>query len=407
MRVWYIANKDNPYPSTEQKDELAAKTGLSRGVSKLRYRSQVSTQFTSITNCLKQISLWLANTRRRQRARQLPAETQHSYENLNPFDRWKILPVDQEATPLPYIRDNYYQYGTPVSEQPAAIDYAYEPSQFAPEQSSTGYETVFGQSMASFETGLTSTMSTLSGSFVSHPSISGISERRRRKHHVPKSTKSSGKGRPYQCTFCTANFATKYDWQRHETSQHLSLQKWTCCLGGAILYTDKFEAKCAFCGEADPDAAHLETHHYSACQEKPLLERTFYRKDHFFQHLRLTHEAKYVTHMTVWMTEQSELSSRCGFCSAAFNTWGARMDHLATHYKGRADMKDWQGDLGFEASIWTKVEKCTRTYGEKPHVQQFALPELPRSCYDPAMLDTGVANLPFDAGGISFDNAGW
>lgn len=264
--------------------------------------------------------------------------------------------------------------------------------------------------MASFETGLTSMVngsSVSDSTFLSHnPSAysghSGNRERRRRKHHAPKSlksTKSSSKGRPFQCTFCDANFATKYDWQRHEKSQHLSLEKWTCCLGGGILYTDRFEAKCAFCGHADPDTAHLETHHYSACQEKPLLERTFYRKDHFFQHLRLTHEAKYVTHMSVWMSEQTDVRSRCGFCPSTFETWSARADHLASHFKSHADMKDWQGDLGLEPQTWSKVEKCTRVFGQKSHVQQFALPELPRSCYDPSMLDTGFGNLPFDAGG--------
>lgn len=30
----------------------------------------------------------------------------------------------------------------------------------------------------------------------------------------------------YQCTFCTDTFKTKYDWQRHEATIHLSLEQW-------------------------------------------------------------------------------------------------------------------------------------------------------------------------------------
>lgn len=32
--------------------------------------------------------------------------------------------------------------------------------------------------------------------------------------------------RRYQCTFCTDTFKTKYDWQRHEATIHLSLDQW-------------------------------------------------------------------------------------------------------------------------------------------------------------------------------------
>lgn len=32
--------------------------------------------------------------------------------------------------------------------------------------------------------------------------------------------------RRYQCTFCTDAFKTKHDWQRHETTMHLTLEQW-------------------------------------------------------------------------------------------------------------------------------------------------------------------------------------
>lgn len=350
----------------------------------------------------------------------MPPPPQEPYENLNPFDRWKILPVDQEATPLSLIRAAYLTASPPAAsrEPPSAVEY--EPSQFAPEQSTTtAYDTFFGQSMASFETGLASMIngsSVSDSTFLSHnPSTTSRTRdptRRRRKHHGSKSTstKSSGKDRPFQCTFCpNASFATKYDWTRHEKSQHLSLEKWTCCLGGGILYTDKFEAKCAFCAHPDPDSAHLETHHYSACSGKEAHERTFYRKDHFFQHLRLIHEAKYVTHMEVWKTEQDAVRSRCGLCSATFETWASRADHLASHFKCHASMNDWVGDLGLEPHIQAKVEKCTREYKQttKPTQFQFVVPDLPKSCYDVKASTNGAYMGPSNSSGRANSISGW
>ncbi|KAF3052513.1 hypothetical protein E8E11_011478 [Didymella keratinophila] len=37
---------------------------------------------------------------------------------------------------------------------------------------------------------------------------------------------------PYQCTFCTEDFKTKQDWQRHEKSLHLPIEQWVCTLHG-------------------------------------------------------------------------------------------------------------------------------------------------------------------------------
>lgn len=53
--------------------------------------------------------------------------------------------------------------------------------------------------------------------------------RRRRKQmsHQMSSTQDGERAkRRYQCTFCTDAFKTKHDWQRHETTMHLSLEQW-------------------------------------------------------------------------------------------------------------------------------------------------------------------------------------
>lgn len=94
--------------------------------------------------------------------------------------------------------------------------------------------------------------------------------------------------RLFQCTFCTDRFKSKYDWSRHEKSLHLSLEKWICApLGEVITCSSSGQRKCVFCNELDPSKEHLETHNYRGCEEKGKEARTFYRKDHLRQHLRL------------------------------------------------------------------------------------------------------------------------
>jgi hypothetical protein len=355
LRTWYHEHKDNPYPTSEEKDELVARTQLKRS----------------------QISLWLANTRRKQRARAnqkemiTPPSTQ-TFETMGPMDRWKVTPIEYEAVSPPVIlaacEDNPLLPLDSIEEE-----FNHPSSLFEAEQSTANfsqYDAYWAQSMASYETGLTSLLggSSLSGntsfSYGSHdPSLhSQLTSRDRRRRRVhpsnPAKPTAKSKPRPFQCTFCpNCTFATKHDWQRHEKSQHLSLEKWICCANGGTFQTPAGPV-CAFCDEMNPDTKHLERHNYSACQVKEADERTFYRKDHFQQHLRLTHEAKINPRMEEWKSEVTDVKSRCGFCSANFTSWSARADHLASHFKCRATMSDWVGDGGFELHIAMLIERA-------------------------------------------------
>jgi hypothetical protein len=161
---------------------------------------------------------------------------------------------------------------------------------------------------------------------------------------------------PYQCTFCTEIFKTKYDWQRHEKSLHLPLERWVCALHGPRISKDE-QQYCVFCGESSPDDPHIETHHYMACQERDVQERTFHRKDHFVQHLRLVHGAAFLEWtMARWMLHMPNVQSRCGFCGITMSTWLERTDHLAEHFKSGVTMASWQGDWGFDGTILPLVE---------------------------------------------------
>lgn len=119
---------------------------------------------------------------------------------------------------------------------------------------------------------------------------------------------------------------------------------------------------CVFCREANPSADHLESHNFTACQEKTVQERTFYRKDHLSQHLKLMHNAKVQSHMDSWKSTTNEIKSSCGFCPSKFTTWQQRADHLAAHFRNGADMANWGGGWGFEAFVERLVENAIPPY---------------------------------------------
>lgn len=117
------------------------------------------------------------------------------------------------------------------------------------------------------------------------------------------------------------------------------------------------QLSCVFCGEANPDSAHVESHNHTACQERTLEERTFYRKDHLNQHLRLVHNVKFVDwSMKAWKVATPEIRSRCGFCGVVLPNWTSRVEHLAEHFKTGNTMADWKGDWGFEAPVLSMIE---------------------------------------------------
>lgn len=168
----------------------------------------------------------------------------------------------------------------------------------------------------------------------------------------------------YQCTFCTETFKTKHDWQRHEKSLHLSLERWVCTPQGATaINPETKQVCCVFCGEVEPDAEHIESHNFAACQERALGDRTFYRKDHLRQHLKLVHSVKFMSwSMDQWKVATPEIRSRCGFCGIVMDTWTFRVDHLAEHFKTGRTMADWKGDWGFDKPVLEMVENSIPPY---------------------------------------------
>jgi hypothetical protein len=183
--------------------------------------------------------------------------------------------------------------------EPASISSSYRRDT---SNNSTGSLSILkAPSISSLETGLTGVSSGSRGSHnsaYSHGSRHSLGsmnslkakERRRRRRLPTRTSKVDLEEGPrlFQCTFCTDRFKSKYDWARHEKSLHLSLEKWICApLGEVIVDRATGKRKCVYCDALEPSGEHLATHNHGACEEKGIESRTFYRKDHLRQHLRL------------------------------------------------------------------------------------------------------------------------
>ncbi|KZF25155.1 hypothetical protein L228DRAFT_265629 [Xylona heveae TC161] len=363
LKDWLAEHRDRPYPSDLEKDELKRLTGLKR----------------------TQISNWLANARRRGKVPSSnnsgssstmsslseaidinfsgPAHVGHpSYSEMNPLERWKHSPPENEPASVSAIANALAANALP-DRPPESI-------RGDSRDSSTGssFSMFRAPSLCSLETSRThrSSESDLSfGSLFSHTSqhsfgsrgkVEKVDRRRRRRTNVQGAPKP-GENRPFQCTFCTDTFKSKYDWQRHEKSLHLSVEKWVCAPQGGLVSTPEGMA-CTFCHALNPPQGHLDIHNYRSCEEKSMSERTFYRKDHLRQHLRLMHDCELLPSMDTWKAATLDIKSRCGFCNQTFSTWSARTDHLATHFRAGAKMAEWKGTWGFEPAVLALLQNA-------------------------------------------------
>ena len=120
--------------------------------------------------------------------------------------------------------------------------------------------------------------------------------------------------------------------------------------------------KCVYCDELDPSSEHLATHNHATCYEKGPESRTFYRKDHLRQHLRLMHGCKMTTSMETWKSEAQYIRSRCGFCGQNFDKWQERVDHLAKEFRNGASMSNWKGCRGLDPHVAIHVTNAMPPY---------------------------------------------
>ncbi|KAF5858672.1 hypothetical protein ETB97_003887 [Aspergillus alliaceus] len=368
LKTWFNEHIEYPYPTEEEMRDLKRQTGLKS----------------------MQIRTWFANARRRDKVRSVPPcgpspspigainiPGQHSISLMTPLERWKYSPPENEpAATINIIRalSERPSESHPILPPHTSHLSSHSSEHGLTEDSNCDISGVFpAPSVSSVDTGRSSTSNFSSKSAFSHGSSAGMGPekrkgRRRRQHRKPTNfanTFAQNKTRAYrrfQCTFCADSFSTKYDWQRHEKSLHLPLETWNCSpFGGIVPLNGK--TVCAFCLVPDADNNHLHSHNYLSCQEKDPRERTFYRKDHLNQHLRFVHNVKFNhASMGSWKSSITDIKSRCGFCDAGLSTWDGRVAHLAEHFKNGADMRQWQGDWGFEPSVQSRVANAMPPY---------------------------------------------
>ncbi|CAK3758808.1 Homeobox TGIF1 [Lecanosticta acicola] len=378
LRDWVEAHAHNPYPTEDEKAELERETGLAP----------------------IQIANWLANARRRRRmtdksrpklcespslrpttaAIPIPGADK-PWEDLNPFERWKHSPPEHEPASLTDIANAVATNILPDetrSDSPSTI--ARSSKRRKGSSSGSGWSHRRAPSTTSGETGQTSSISASTsaahsngsshsthGSFGSFSSsLAGKKHRRRRRRPAaltPGCKSTDAQKRIFQCTFCTDTFRAKYDWTRHEKSLHLSLEKWICAPLGPVITDQETGVKiCVYCDLHNPSGDHIESHNHRQCEDKGIDARTFYRKDHLRQHLRLMHGCEMTSSMDNWKSIAVNVNSRCGFCSQRFSVWQERVDHLTAHFKAGARMSEWKGCRGLDPAVAAQVTNAMPPY---------------------------------------------
>ncbi|KAL7800652.1 hypothetical protein V8C43DRAFT_313293 [Trichoderma afarasin] len=317
LKQWYTFNSTWPYPSAAEKEELSRQSGLS----------------------VRQVSQWFVNTRRRDAERQ---SSELSDASVNPVSL--SLPGSFDAT-------------QEQADNVEAIDRLHRSS------SSGAIPQLIGQDALS---GIASEGEAPSSGprDSDHGSGHRRTSRKSWRHKATNGSTEDGNPRIYQCTFCTDTFKSRYDWTRHEATLHLALERWSCLPAGPKRWDLGAAApKCSLCDSSDTTDAHLESHNISDCIMKPQALRTFHRKDHLLQHLRLAHGIdKMIPSMHSWKSKISEVKSRCGFCGETFSLWSDRNDHLVDHFRRGKSMKDWKGDRGLEPSVAMLVQSAMPPY---------------------------------------------
>ncbi|KOS21370.1 Homeobox protein 4 [Escovopsis weberi] len=403
LKNWLTTHNRHPYPSDLEKEMLQRQTGLNR----------------------TQIANWLANARRRGKAQPHRATSPQdrtlsgsfgsveipqrratpALESMNPLQRWQHSPPEHEPASVTAIARAVTASGSVAISSGLNSPFSYHYTDDSSNRSlcnqssasSAGTSRSSNGSLASaFSHGTHTSWGSLGSNIFSNR---GRRRRRRRTmatKDTPAATNLTAQPKTFQCTFCTETFRTKHDWQRHEKSLHLSLERWVCAPEGprAINPEDGSEC-CAFCGEKNPSDAHIENHNHSACQERLLSQRTFYRKDHLNQHLRLVHNVKFMDwSMSRWKVATPEIRSRCGFCGTILDTWTIRTDHLAEHFKAGYSMADWKGDWGFEKPVLEMVENSMPPYlihherlSPNPYAGDTPPPASPRNAYELIKLE--------------------
>ncbi|KAH7128836.1 hypothetical protein EDB81DRAFT_661887 [Dactylonectria macrodidyma] len=285
-------------------------------------------------------------------------------QSWDPMQRWRESPPESEAASIAAIFD---------AVQTTDIPRVQYPGRGAVPSSRVGSWT---QDSVSSVSSSRSSRSNTSRRLAQRPSV-GQRIRARANHRA-----SNESLRIFCCTFCCDTFRTKHDWTRHEKSLHLNCDQWACTpYGGIVVSPVTMRSQCSYCNMLDPTSSHLETHKHGACRNNQ--QEPFRRKDHLIQHLRGFHQLDTLPPVEDWRIQGPVITSRCGFCDERLESWEARANHLADHFRQGKTMANWTGDHGFEPSIASQVRNSLPPY----HLAFEASSLVPFSATDPRTTD--------------------
>ncbi|PYH78471.1 hypothetical protein BO82DRAFT_421875, partial [Aspergillus uvarum CBS 121591] len=282
----------------------------------------------------------------------------------DPLERWKNSPPEAEAASLSAIQNALENVPTDsgASRGPALGPHLDDRFRTPCRAASRAASTISGDSVTSassyrFNRSHISVRSHGSQSGSDRPTA-GI---QKKQGSIGRKKRSSANNpRIFCCTFCCDKFKSKYDWVRHEKSLHLDLENWSCApFGGSVNLPSTGRTHCAYCNQLDPTPTHLEQHNHGACQQQT---RTFRRKDHLFQHLRLVHRLETMPLTDGWKNVATNFSSRCGFCDSRMTSWDDRADHLTMHFRQGCTMAQWKGDHEFPPDIAAQLRHSVPPY---------------------------------------------
>lgn len=347
LRNWFAANLDNPYPTEDEKTDLASETGMTR----------------------LQVNNWFTNARRRRR-QSLKAIAKQSYfpqgspmprmspSSMTPLERWRNSPPEEEAVSssaiqkaLDGVLHNMKSPG-PVS--------AGSSGHHSASSSVSGHSWAYSRPQSACESSNSASSSCVyqsddSGSFFLGPTGS-VGEGGTSPGAVPvTSGKQVNVDRPvFQCTFCQRRFKKKFDWMRHERSVHVpGLDSWVCSLplpadqSPLIWRVGRDDRECMLCGQQSPTNEHFQSHEFESCAERAAHERVFNRKDHLWQHLYKFHGCRkwegWTPDLSILRVSLDEVRSRCGFCDVVMESWTQRESHLTSHFRAGMTMAQWRG----------------------------------------------------------------
>lgn len=283
LRLWFSSNLENPYPTEEQKEELAAASGLRR--------TQIDNWFSNARRRKKQSDRATANASMKLHRSGSPMPRDLTA-NMTPLERWQHSPPDAEPAQFADI-----ERAVDLASNSSSFDALQEFDHLPIPTPDFDFDSPWCSLPDSLDSSSNGTSScTSQHSYASSKrsfSDTGLDTLPQTRRQQPKKRSTN------TCPTCSRSFTRKSDLHRHERAIHSSRREvWICSdliLPGesaTIWRVTQPGPECALCGLLNPDEKHYLSHEFVACADRSIAERTFNRKDHLFQHLEKFHRCR-------------------------------------------------------------------------------------------------------------------